>query len=68
MATECISHRAVGTTLENQMDLDLIAPRGGSVPEFLRKPITTCYFPLGGPDPLPLPLDSPTRVLQKVIP
>ena len=37
---------------------DQIAFRGGSVPEFLRKPIATCDFPEGS-GPLVPPLDLP---------
>ena len=46
--------RAVRTYLEKQLDpLGPTASRGGSVPEFLRKPIATCDFPGRGVlDPL----------------
>ena len=51
---ECISQRAVWTSLEKQLDpWGPIAFRGVSVPEFIRKPIATCDFPGGGGgDPL----------------
>ena len=57
-----ISQRVVRTFPQKQLDpLGPIASGGGSVPDFLRKPIDTCDFPGGGPDPLPPPplLDPP---------
>ena len=51
---ECISQRAVWTSLEKQLDLrGPIAFRGVSVPEFIRKPIATCDFPGVGRSPVP---------------
>ena len=51
-----ISERAVRTALEKQLDpRGPIASRRGSVQEFIRKSIATCYYPVGGPDPLPHP-------------
>ena len=45
----CISKRAVQTALEKLLDpRRSIASQRGSVPEFLRKPITNCDFPWGG--------------------
>ena len=38
-----------------------IAPRGGSVPVFLRKPIATCDFPGGSESPFPCLLSIHTR-------
>ena len=41
-----ISQRALQTSLEQQLDpRGPIAALGGSVPDFLRKPIATCDFP-----------------------
>ena len=43
------SQRAVQITLKKQLDpMGPIASPGGSVPEYLRKPIATCDFPGGG--------------------
>ena len=48
--------------LENQLDpRGSIAFRGGSVPDFLRKPIATCDFP-GGPFTLWIRLIRPFPV------
>ena len=57
---QCILQRAVRTSLEKQLDpRGTIASRWGSVPVFLRKPITTCNFPRGGG--VRLPLSASTR-------
>ena len=47
---QCISQRAVWTSLEKQLNpMGPIASRGVSVPELLRKPIASCDFPgVGG--------------------
>ena len=50
---QSISQRAVRASLEKQLDQrGPIASQGGSVPEFLKKPIATCDF-LGGKMDLP---------------
>ena len=53
-----ISERAVRTLVP-------IASRGGSVPDFLRKPMATCDFPGGGQGRGRPPLDPPMSYLLK---
>ena len=66
---QCILQGAVQTSLGKHLDTKgPIASQGGSVPVFLRKPIATCEFFLGGGGgggsgpPVP-PLDPPMEIL-----
>ena len=43
-----MSHRAVRTSIEMQLDPGPIASRGVFPPVFLKEPIATCDFPGGG--------------------
>ena len=69
LVSQCISQRAVWTSLEKQLDpRGPIASRGWSIPEFLRIAIATCDFPWGSGPPVPTLCNPPMQRKKNYIP